>query len=187
MARLPYIDPQTATSEVRSVLARAPDLNIFRMVANASTLLEPFLVLGHAILYQTELRPQLREVAILRVAHLSGSKYEWVQHQDIGLAAGVPAEQIDAIARGETTGPAFSPEEVVALQLVTEVVETGSGSEATLQSLASLLPPRQVVEILVVIGYYLALARIALTTDIELDPPGWMTKRAAAEPAGAKG
>ena len=33
MARLPYVDPATASPEVRDALERAPALNIFRVMA----------------------------------------------------------------------------------------------------------------------------------------------------------
>ena len=35
MARLPYVDPESASPEVREVLGRVPPLNIFRMTAQA--------------------------------------------------------------------------------------------------------------------------------------------------------
>lgn len=35
MARLPYLDPDEAEPYVAAVLGKAPDLGIFRMVANA--------------------------------------------------------------------------------------------------------------------------------------------------------
>ena len=51
MARLPYVDPETAPQAVREVLAALPaQLNIFRRVANSTTALRGFRGLGTALL-----------------------------------------------------------------------------------------------------------------------------------------
>ena len=55
MARLPYVDPATASPEVRDALERAPALNIFRMMANAETAFRPWLRWGATLLSELEL------------------------------------------------------------------------------------------------------------------------------------
>jgi hypothetical protein len=75
MARLPYVDPETAPEAVRDALARLPvKLNIFRMMAHAETSFRPMLSLGMSILTQQELSAKLRELVILRVGSLSSAR-----------------------------------------------------------------------------------------------------------------
>ena len=73
MARLPYVDPATASEDVRTLLERLPvRLNVFRMMAHAENDFRPLVGLGTAILGRQKLSPKLRELAILRVAGIPG-------------------------------------------------------------------------------------------------------------------
>jgi alkylhydroperoxidase family enzyme len=171
MARLPYVDPEAAPEPVREALARLPvKLNIFRMMAHAETSFRPMLSLGMSILAQQELSAKLRELIILRVGSLSRAQYEWVQHVPIALAAGASEAQIAALERGDVEGP-FDELERVVLRFTTEVVKDVRASDATFAALAALVPPRQVVEVLLTIGYYMMIARLLESTAVDLDPP----------------
>ena len=102
MARLPYLDPDHAEPRVAEMLGKAPDLGIFRMVANAQRAFPAWLRFGGAMLDPDEFDPLLREFAITRVAVMTpGADYEWVQHAQITLDVGGTEEQLDAIKRGE--------------------------------------------------------------------------------------
>ena len=172
MARLPYADPDAAPERVRRALENVPPLNVFRMVANAETAFRPWLAFGGALLSSLELDPRVRELAILRVARLSGAEYEWVQHVPIALAVGASQEQIDAVDRGEIDDDSLGDAERAALRFTTEVVREVRASDEALAALrAAGLSPREVVELLLVIGQYMLVARVAETAGIELDEP----------------
>ena len=172
MARLPYADPDTAPERVRRALETVPPLNVFRMVANAETAFRPWLAFGGALLSSLELDPRVRELAILRVARLSGAEYEWVQHVPIALAVGASQEQVDAVDRGEIDDDSLGDAERAALRFTTEVVREVRASDEALAALrAAGLSPREVVELLLVIGQYMLVARVAETAGIELDEP----------------
>jgi alkylhydroperoxidase family enzyme len=51
------------------------------------------------------------------------------------------------------------------------VVRDARASDETFAALAELVSPREVVELLLVIGQYMMLARVMATTDMELDEP----------------
>ena len=171
MARLPYVDPETAPEAVRDVLTRLPvKLNIFRMMAHAETSFRPMLSLGMSILTQQDLSAKLRELVILRVGSLSSARYEWVQHVPIALAAGASEAQVAALERGDIEEP-FDDVERVVLRFTTEVVKQVRASDETFALAAKLLPPRQIVELVLTIGYYMTIARLLETTAVDLDPP----------------
>lgn len=172
MARLPYVDPATASESVRTTLARLPvDLNIFRMMAHAETNFRPLLRLGTSILGEQQLSGRLRELAILRVARLSKAEYEWVQHVPIAEAAGATAAQVEALARDDTVAPCFDPTERLVLRFVTEVVLQVGASAAVVAEMLRAFSPREVVELILAVGFYMTMARLMETTGIDLDPP----------------
>jgi 4-carboxymuconolactone decarboxylase len=171
MARLPYVDPEQAAPEVREALEALPPLNIFRTLAHAETSLRPALRLGQSILMAQQLDARLRELAILRVARLTGAEYEWVQHVAIGRAVGVTEEQVAALERDDAEAACFDDRERLALRVTTEVVEDDGTSEATLAAARDVFSSREVVELIVAAGYYQLLAALMNSVDIDLDEP----------------
>lgn len=173
MPRLPYADPATVAEPVRRALEAVPPLNVFRMVANAETAFRPWLAFGGALLSSLELDGRVRELAILRVARLSAAEYEWVQHVPIALAAGASEEQVAAVGRGDIEDRSLGALERAALRFTTEVVRDVRASDESLAALRDAgLTPREVVELLLVVGQYMMVARVAETAGIELDEPG---------------
>jgi alkylhydroperoxidase family enzyme len=171
MARLPYVDPAKAPEQVRETLERLPvKLNIFRMMAHAETSFRPMMSLGMSILAQQQLDAKLRELIILRVGSLSQARYEWVQHVPIALAAGASEAQIGALERGDIEGP-FDTLERAVLRFATEVVKQVRAGDEAFAAVAALLSPREVVEVVLTIGYYMMIARLLETTAVDMDPP----------------
>jgi 4-carboxymuconolactone decarboxylase len=170
MARLPYIDPQAAPERVRGALALVPPLNVFRMLAHAETVFEPWLRMSGAILTDLELDPRLRELAVLQVARQSGAEYEWVQHVAIGTHAGLTAEQISAVEHGRIHDADCLDERQRSVLALTQAVVAGPHvGDAMFADLRRHLGPREIVELLLTIGNYLALARVMTVLELEVD------------------
>jgi alkylhydroperoxidase family enzyme len=169
MARLPYADPQQASPAVARALEALPPLNIFAMLAHADSAFVPYLRFGEALLTQLELDPGLRELAILLVAARTGAQYEWVQHAGIATAIGVADEQISAVERGELEAACFDADARALLRFTSEVLDRPRAAQDTLAALSERFPPRQIVELLLVIGSYQMLAHVMTTLDIDID------------------
>jgi alkylhydroperoxidase family enzyme len=170
MARLPLVDPASAPEAVGKILAGTP-LNLFGMVAHAESAFEPWLRYGAALLTRLELDPLLRELAILQVAHLVESPYEWVQHVAIAGAVGASEEQIAAVESEREDDPSLSDAQREVLRFTREVVLERAASEQLVADLAARLGERQVVELLLVVGQYTAIASLIASTGLEPDPP----------------
>jgi 4-carboxymuconolactone decarboxylase len=154
MARLPYAE----------LGDRTPPLNIFRLLANADTVFAPFMRYGLALLRDTTVDPVVREQAILRVAALTpGAEYEWVQHEAIGREVGMTDEQIEACRRGASDD--------LVLRFTEEVVRDATPSDETFAAMSERFSAQEIVELLLVIGQYMTLARVMATAQIDLDPP----------------
>jgi 4-carboxymuconolactone decarboxylase len=172
VARLPYVDPAETAEPVRDALGRVPPLNIFRMMANAESAFRPWLRWGATLLGDLELDPKLRELAILRVARLTPhAEYEWIQHVPIAKATGATDEQVAALERDDPEASCFSDDELAVLRFTTEVVRDAQASDASLEELNRFMTAREIVELLMVIGQYMMVARVMATTRMELDEP----------------
>ena len=172
MARLPYVDPATASPPVREALDAVPPLNVFRTMAHAETAFRPWLRWAGTLLGELELDPVLRELAILYVSRLTPhAEYEWVQHVPIARAVGVTDAQISALEHGDPVAASFNPLEHSVLRFTREVVRDARASDEAFAAVRETLSPREIVELLMVIGQYMMLARVMATVEMELDEP----------------
>jgi alkylhydroperoxidase family enzyme len=171
MARIPYVEEETAPEEVRKILERLPvKLNIFKLMAHAETSFRPLLSLGTSILSQHQLSAKMRELAILRVARLSGAEYEWVQHVPIAIGAGASEAQVAALQADAVNDVSFDPVERLVLAFTTEVVERVGATEATFREMEKHFSSREIVELVLAIGFYMTVARLMETMRIDLEP-----------------
>jgi AhpD family alkylhydroperoxidase len=172
MALIPLVDDASAPEAVRaSLAAMPPQATVWRLLAHAETVFPPFLQTAGKLQTSLALDPRLRQLAILRVAALADCAYETVQHEVIAALEGVAPEQVAAIAEGRVDGPEFDAREALLLRFVTESVERLGASAATTRALAELLSPRELVELMLVIGQYLGLATVLKSAALEPLPP----------------
>ena len=170
MPRISYRDPDSAPEPIREVIAQTP-LALLRIVAHADSAFEPWLRYSNTLLRGLELDPLLRELAILQVARLSDSEYEWVQHVPIAQSFGASAETIAAIQGGRGEDPVLTEQHRRILAFTREVVVDGAASEQAVAAMTESLGERGLVELLLVIGNYLGLARLIATVGLEPHEP----------------
>lgn len=172
MARIPYVEFETASPKARETLEKLPaKLNIFKMMAHAETNFRPLVGLGTSILTQQQLPARLRELAILRVARLSKAEYEWVQHVPIAKMTGVSDEQVAALERDDAGAACFDAVDRVVLRATDEIVRDGGPSDATFAELSRHLSHREFVELVLAVGFYMVMARLMISTRIDIEEP----------------
>ena len=172
MPRIPYPDLDKATPEVREMLGRLPaPANIFNMMAHAQTCLKPVMKLGGTLLGKLELDPRLRELCLLRAVRLEGGDYEWVQHVPIARDVGATEAQIAALENDDDEAACFDAREKAALRFTREVVVDVRASEATVAEVRKHLSDRELVELILMAGFYIMLARLTETLGIETEAP----------------
>lgn len=170
MARIPYLDAESASAKAREVLERLPvRLNIFKIMAHAETNFRPLVALGTSILTEQQLSPRLRELAILRVARLSRAEYEWVQHVPIAAMTGVSDAQVAALERDEPGAACFDPVDALVLRATDEIVRDCGPADATFAELEAHFSPREIVELVLAVGFYMVMARLMVSTRIDVD------------------
>jgi alkylhydroperoxidase family enzyme len=175
VARLPLIDPETTTGDIRASFDRMPvKLNIFRMMAHAEANMIPAMRLGNSILHKQTLSAVNRELLILQAAQLEGGAYEWRQHVPIALGVGVTQHQIDGLGRGNYDDDAFNEAERALLAFSKEVVENVRVPEPVFAEMRKHFAEREIVETIFAIGFYMMMARLTEATETDLDPAAGM-------------
>ena len=161
MPRIPYPDLEKSSPEVREMLGRLPSpANIFNMMAHAQSCVKPVMKLGGTLLGKLELDAKLRELCLLHAVKLEGGEYEWVQHVPIALDLGCTEAQIAALDKGDDGAACFNAREKAALRFTREVVVDVRASEAALAEARKHLSDREVVELILMSGFYIMLARL---------------------------
>lgn len=168
MARVPYPDPSTLDPNTTAFLDRVPPLNVFRMLAGGEGLLVAFARFGNHLLFKTELDPVLREIAIIRVGVLSGAGYEVFQHERIARDLGMSDELIAAIHAGPDA-PEFDDLQRLVVRFTDDVVANVRAGDATFDPLLARLSLREVEELVMTIGFYMAVSRFLETFDVEVE------------------
>ena len=153
-------------------------LNIFRTLAKHPKLLDRFGRFGGYLLYRGLLPARERELVILRVGWQSGSVYEFGQHTVMGQEAGVTLEEVERLARAETSDWPEADRDL--LVFADELCATTSVSDATWGRLAARWSEPELLELLVVAGFYRLVSGLLNGAGVQLEDgtPGW--------PAGAE-
>jgi alkylhydroperoxidase family enzyme len=125
-----------------------------------------YLALG-ASFRESKLTAKDREAVILRVAKLSDSAYERMQHLPIALEVGWSASEIVAIEEGEQIK--LDPRTAALLQFTDECVTLVRVTNETFAALVKHYSEQEIAEITLLIGHYMMTARFIETLGIDLD------------------
>lgn len=174
MARISYATTSQAKGDAHDVLvqmeqSRRDVLNIHRAIARSPNSLRNFLRLGNSLLVHGQLPPNLRELAILRIAQVSGADYEWAHHVPLAKQAGVSAAQIEGLS-GWRDGDSFNGRERSVLAYAEAVVTTRDVSDDVFEAVRSQLGEDDVIELTLVCGYWNMVACLLLALKIDLEP-----------------
>ncbi|BBX69151.1 carboxymuconolactone decarboxylase family protein [Mycolicibacterium psychrotolerans] len=125
-----------------------------------------FLRFNFHLLYGSTLPPRLRELAVLRIALLSGCDYEWRHHVTMGRDAGLSDDDIAGIERGD----ASTELDRAVLAAVDELRRDSTVADPTWATLSTHLDEHQVMDLVFTIGCYGALAMAINSFGVQPDP-----------------
>lgn len=129
--------------------------------------------LGAAIRYGTSLSDRIREIAILTVARVRRSEFEWYAHVRVGRLAGLTEPELEALRTGEAPPRTFSEAETVAHDAVVELLRTRDLGLDSFHITERALGTAGLQELIVLVGYYdlLALSMQVWRTPLPQDEP----------------
>jgi AhpD family alkylhydroperoxidase len=122
-----------------------------------------YLTFSFYLLTRSTVAPRLRELAVLRVAHLANCAYEWDEHVTIGKREGLSDDDIAALQRGE----ADDDFDRTILAAVDELVEQTKISDATWAALGEKFDTKQLMDFVFTVGGYHMLAMALNTFGVE--------------------
>jgi 4-carboxymuconolactone decarboxylase len=156
-----------------------PPLNIFRTIARNEPLAKGFLSLGGRLLRGEGVPAREREIVILRAGWRGQSEYEFGQHTSIGRAAGLTDAEVAALADAGDGG--WSGDDKALIAMVDELCEDDVVSDATWSRLEERWSAEELLELLVLAGYYRLVCGLLNSAGVALEPgtPGWPDGAAA--------
>jgi AhpD family alkylhydroperoxidase len=175
MAHLPYADPNRPELQPlvqRIVAGRGSMLHLYQMLLHSPPLAEGWLEFMTRVRRKLALGGDLRELVIMRIAHLNGAPYEAEQHAPIALREGLTPAQLAALPRWEDAADAFSPLQRDVLRLCDAMTREVHVGAPLIQAVRERLgDERQVVELVATIASYNMVSRFLEALQIRADDP----------------
>lgn len=179
MARLPYVDNNTASPEVLAIFKRLEQsavttfgrpfvLNVMRALAHSPVLLRRISSLGNAMLNDLHLDAKLRELAVLQLFRVNRCEYGFQQHVTIAKAVGLNDKQIANVG-GYRTYPYYTDLERLVLEYAEVVTRDPEVSDDLFGRVRARFDDQDIVELTMVIAYWNMMSRFLLAIQVELE------------------
>ena len=163
MTRTPFLKPEEMSPDQRRIYeeiyaSRGTWLNgPFAPMLHSPPLADSAQKLGEFVRYHTSLPPVLTELAIIMVARHYDCPFEWVQHARIALAAGVPAEVVEAIRNGKSPAGQAANAQII-YDFAHALLTTNRIPDKLYDAARSAFGVTGVVELVGLMGYYTLIA-----------------------------
>ena len=169
MPRIAPLDPPypaDVQASFDALMKGAPPLMLFRTVARSPRVWEKFR--GGSLLDRGPLGLRDRELVIDRTCALAGCEYEWGVHiAAFAAAAKLTPEEIAATAGVGSAASIWTDSERVLLQTAEALHRRATLSDAEFAALSAHYDADQVLEVLLLCGFYRMVAYVANGLDLE--------------------
>jgi len=159
--------PRAGSGHIRDPL----NFEILGVLARHPKMARVFLSYNGFLLQRSELPLRLRELAVLRLAHVRRSAFFWGEHVRLAMNGGMTEEDITRLASGNNE---FDGVDRLVLEATDEMLADGRARPATWQRLVEQLGTHQAMELIFAVGTYAMLA-MACDTWAMPPPPGCAT------------
>jgi alkylhydroperoxidase family enzyme len=172
MARIRLINPDTVPDELRPLVEQIKRerggrvLNLYKLLLNSPPIAAGWLHMGTAVRMESSLSGDVRELAICRVAQISGAEYEWQAHAPIAVKEGVSQAQVDQLADWQAS-EAFTPRQRAVLAYAEQVTWEFDADEATFAAVREHFNDQEILELTVTIGFYNTVSRVLRSLRVD--------------------
>ena len=163
----PPYDPELAAELARFMPPGIAPLRLFRTLAHNPRVLRKFR-LG-SLLDRGAIERRDREIVILRTCARCGSEYEWGVHVAVFAArCGLTPAEVAATLGADSQDASWSPRDRLLVRLADELHDSAALSEELWSELARCFRPDQLIELLVLAGFYHTVSFV--TNAIQIEP-----------------
>ncbi|QUS41720.1 carboxymuconolactone decarboxylase family protein [Tardiphaga alba] len=174
MSRMePLTPPYDAEIQAQfdAIMRGAPPLMLFRILAAHPRAWSKFR--NASLLDRGPLSLREREIVIDRTCALTGCEYEWGVHiATFADAAQLSDEEIRATVNGVSNAGCWSPAEQALIAVVDALHHRATLSEAEFSDLRACYSEAQILEVMLLCGFYRTVSYIANGFDLPLEAKG---------------
>jgi alkylhydroperoxidase family enzyme len=139
--------------ELTAYPAEKPVHPFFSTLAHQPAFFEAYMQLGISAMASAELPLRTRELIILRTGWLCGAPYQFGEHVMTAKKIGVTTEEIERIKLG-SSAEGWDEGDRAVLKAAEELHADAMISDETWASLAKRLSPRELIELMMIVGHY---------------------------------
>ena len=176
MSNIGYADEDGYDDRVKMIIQSAVKLNLTKVLAHAPGHIESVLRLSDAVQNRGVIDPVLRQVALVRLCVVTRSPYELTLHESVCKGLGMTEELIKQAREGSSC-EGLAEEHRMAAMLAEELAFNTAPKPATHDYFLNNFTPREYVELVQGIGFYMMQIRIIETFEVKAEnPPIDLTK-----------
>jgi len=164
---IPYPAMESLSPEIRALVESFP-MNVARMVANAPASVKGFLDLAQSVLFFSAFDPRKREIAVLRVAQVTHSIYEWTHHVVVAKHFNINDKEIEII-RTEEPVTSLDEEGNLLCRVADEISRDVRLSDDALSQILERYGVQGATELILCVSYFNFLSRFLESTRVELE------------------
>jgi len=183
MSRVNEITPATATGDVArifddSIRQFGRVSNFSKVMANAPAALEGWMVANRGVrmkyLQAGDLDfLRIEQLVIIRTSSLNASEYCLGHNVDLGLEAGLSAEEVEAAQGDYESSPHLTGRQKLAVRWAERVTRFEARDDDELfAAMQAEFTDEQIVELTVLVGMWNFSNRLTEALHVELEPPG---------------
>jgi len=149
-----------------------PPIGLFRTFAKNLPMTEAMADWGaYELSRRLSLSMRDREILIDRTCARCGAEYEWGVHVAFyAERVGITAEQLTSLTHGSADDPCWTARERLLVRAADALHEEADLDDALWADLASELTETQVLDLLLLCGWYHAISYVARAARVELEP-----------------
>ena len=167
---IPDVPIESLPAEWQDAARTGALVNVFRMMLRSPQIATLVVKLGAAQFGSGSLPPADRELSILTAGACFDSAYEVSQHEQISQSVGVTSSQRAAVAVGQWDSPDFSESQQALLAFVAAVAASATVPDAVFESVQRHYSDQQIVETVILTGFYFLIARVSTVFELPQDP-----------------
>jgi AhpD family alkylhydroperoxidase len=155
-------------AKIAGLATRGRPPHIFTTLGRHRGLFRRWLWFAGALMPGGKLPREETELLILRVAHNTGSEYEWAHHERLGRRAGLSDEEIARVREGPAAA-GWTPRRSALLHAADELHADGRIGDGLWAELRAELDEVRLIELCMLVGHYEMLAMTLNSLQVEPD------------------